>query len=206
MRFEESRNSYLDSWALMDEMLYRLCAEHIGHGNAGAVNAKVLLIGRTFASGVERHVRSSGTQGSAIGIMCDHILAHHREIDGIVTALRKIKEPLDATKLKEVVNGHGRFCALVSKAARSVLVSFASKYLHFHCPVVPIYDTWASGQAWKMRDKETLYAFDCPPDGNEKYYWYCQCFFQLYKKVLADGANVRSAEYHLMCLATEAAS
>ncbi len=204
MTFEESQISYNESWALLDQVIYGVCRDLPGHSIACETYAKVLLIGRAFASGVGRHVKSAGTQGSSITQMCEHLTIHHIEIDEIIDRLKKIKEPLDAEKLSAIVDGHGRFCELISRIARSSLVSFASKYLHFHSPVVPIFDSWVRNQAWSMRQKENLVRFECPSNGYDNFYRYCLCFLQRYEKLAVMGANVRSAEYYLMCLASGA--
>jgi hypothetical protein len=77
--------------------------------------------------------------------MAEHLMAHHEQIDPLVQQLRKFVEPLDPDKLSEIVAIHGEFCKLASRIAHRgrVLASFASKYLHFHAAIVPMYDRFA---------------------------------------------------------------
>jgi hypothetical protein len=168
---------------LLDRTLYQLCAEHPRHDTIGAVNAKLWLIGRGFATGIERHVRSFGTQGSSLGRVAEHLLRHRVEVDEIVQQLRELAEPIDVETLSKVVALHGQFCKLVSRIAngKKVLVSFASKYLHFHAPLVPIFDTWVYGQAWRMRQKATLVSFSPPKGAASPFYWYCLCLVVSYQ-------------------------
>jgi hypothetical protein len=201
-----SVESHEREWGLLDQTLYRLCDEFPHHTERGAVNAKLWLIGRSFASGVERHIKSSGTQGSSLGKMAEHLMAHHEQIDPLVQQLRKFVEPLDPDKLSEIVAIHGEFCKLASRIAHRgrVLASFASKYLHFHAAIVPMYDRFAYAQAWRMRRKDGLESFPFPKGGNVDYYWYSLCFWQLYSGLrdTASPVSVRLAESYLLWLAS----
>jgi hypothetical protein len=134
------------------------------------------------------------------------VLALRSEVDPLIQQVRQLAEPLDLGKLATIVAVHGKFCDLVSRLAHGgkVLVSFASKYLHFHAPVVPIYDSWAWRQAWRMRRKESLESFPQPEGANASYYRYCLCFWQLYSDLrgITDRVSVRLAECYLLWLAS----
>ncbi len=200
--FLASIESHANEWGLVDQTLYDLCQRHRTHRNVAAVSAKVLLIGRGFASGLERHVRSDQTQGSAIGKMVAHLHNERVTIDRIIKRLASLQEPLDKECLEIVVSEHGRFCHLISRISRSEnqLASFASKYLHFHAPVVPIYDSYACKQAWRMRDKKALISFEKSADSHDGYYWYALCFLQHYHHLrgIARNVTVRQAEAYLL--------
>jgi hypothetical protein len=188
-------------------VLYELCRNHPGHDALSVVNAKSLLIGRAFATGIERHIKSSGSQGSSIGQLAAHLHRNSQVVDGIIKRLRKFKEPLNLHSLSVVVSEHGKFCKLLVKISRNgnVPASFASKYLHFHCPVVPIYDRWAYDQARRRRKPEGLRAFEKPADAHGHYYWYSLCFWQHYchLRALVPTVTVRMAEFYLLWLAGE---
>ncbi len=185
--FRLAVDSHARDWGVTDAVLYELCRNHPTHGELSAANAKSLLIGRTFATGVERHIKSSGSQGSSIGQLAEHLHTNSKRVDGIISRLRKLKEPLNLQSLSVVVSEHGKFCKLLVQISRNgnVPASFASKYLHFHCPVVPIYDRWAFDQAWRRRRREGLRAIDMPDDAHEGYYWYSLCFWQHYSELRA---------------------
>ncbi len=180
---------------------------HPNHTHIGEITAKLWLIGRGFATGVERQIRSTRKQGGSLWKMVLHLKKHGKSIDEIVRRLKKIHEPLNVEKLRVVIAEHGRFCRIVSRIARRrhSLVSFASKYLHFHAPIVPMYDSWVGLQAWRMRGKENLDWFGCPKKANAAYYWYCVCFWQMYSELrrMTKPVNVRQAESYLMWLANE---
>ena len=206
--FRASIESHATEWGLVDHTLYELCRSHHDHNDIATISAKVLFIGRGFASGLERHVRSDQTQGSPIGKMVGHLYDKRDEIDRIIDRLASLVEPLNEEMLALVVSEHGKFCQLISKISRgeNKLASFASKYLHFHVPAVPIFDSYASKQAWKMRDRDTLIAFEKPAESHDGYYWYALCFFQHYRhlRAIADDITVRQAEALLLWLATRA--
>ncbi len=199
---ERSSRGYQSDWALFDNTLYGLCQENPAHSDRGAVNAKLWLIGRGMATGIERHVKASGGMGSSLDKVAGFLHTNHHAVDSLVQRVRQLKEPLDLEKLAEVVSAHGRFCQLVSQLAQrdQVLVSFASKYLHFHAPLVPIYDRYAYAAAWRRRRKQGLEVFPKPEGANLDYYWYCLCFWQVYTslRALAGAVTVRMAEYHLI--------
>lgn len=110
-----SANDYADSvaeyrrdgWKLIDDMLYRLCREHRAHDAKSPINAKVHLIGRTYATGIERKVRTRGTQGSSISQVVDFFFQHRKQIDRWFVRLMKIAEPLDILKIRRILLIHG---------------------------------------------------------------------------------------------------
>jgi hypothetical protein len=134
-----------------------------------------------------------------------HLHRNSQRVDAIISRLREFKEPLDLQSLSAVASEHGKFCKLLVQISRNrnVPASFASKYLHFHCPVVPIYDWWACDQAWRRRRRAGLQAFKKPAHAHDAYYWYLLCFWQHYSDIraLVPTATVRMAEFYLLWLA-----
>jgi hypothetical protein len=63
--------------------------------------------------------------------------------------LSGVEEPLDEEKLKVVATAHGPLCRLLCPVLREGVSprSFAAKYLQFHRPAVPIYESYAF---WKL--------------------------------------------------------
>ncbi|MEW5826372.1 MAG: hypothetical protein AB1778_06020, partial [Candidatus Bipolaricaulota bacterium] len=54
---------YEHSWRATDEALYDLCRRHPDHADQAGVNAKLWIIGRTYATGIERKIPANGKQG-----------------------------------------------------------------------------------------------------------------------------------------------
>ncbi len=205
--FQMAVESHFRNWSIADETLYQLCRDQPRHDRLNSVNAKALFIGRGFASGIERHIKSSGSQGSSIGQLSSYLHDNAAEVDGIIDSLAELQEPLDVQTLAIVAAAHGRLCSLLSQICRNgnVPASFASKYLHFHCPIVPVYDSFARKQAWRMRKKVSLKAFPMPADACDDYYQYLLCFWQVYSALygLTPNVTVRLVEVYLLSIATD---
>ncbi len=199
---------YRSNWDVFDKTLYTLCDKHTSHADLGATNAKLWLIGRALATGVERHVPKSKGQGSSLDKMAAHLHRNSREADELIQRLRAISEPLDSSKLADIVGLHGKFCKLVSRIARSSLASFASKYLHYHSRVVPIFDKFVFEEARRRHSEDGLITFAKPKGAISGYYYYALCFWQLYSKLrrLTKPVNVRLAEGYIGRLAWLAAN
>lgn len=129
----------------MDASLKDLCEKHPGHGDLRVAVAKLAIIGRAYATGLERGVRSFDAQGSALLAIADHVYEKRAEVDRIIRRVIGLRGGLDQEKLTLILRAHGRLDEVVSdltikgRSARS----FVSKYLHFHAPIVPIYDASA---------------------------------------------------------------
>jgi hypothetical protein len=152
-KYEKSCQDYQKNWALLNQTLYDLCKNYRDHQEMSAINAKLRLIGRTLATGIERMIESTGEQGSSLDQLAYHIHKNHKKMDSIFTHLSMIAEPLNSEKLRAIVDEHGRFLKLLAPKMRKGVSprSFASKYMHFHCPAVPIYDSYASSKLFSYR-------------------------------------------------------
>src|ERR1700682_2569116 len=92
-QFRSAVESLAQDWGVTDRALYDLCLDQPGHTALSAVNAKTLLIGRGFATGIERHIKSSGAQGSSIGQLAAHLHTNSTLLAGIISRLSKWQEP-----------------------------------------------------------------------------------------------------------------
>jgi hypothetical protein len=155
-------------WGLIDQVLYGLCREYPGHDDRRTVTAKLAMIGRVYAAGLERRVTPPPGQQAIVAI-ADHVLKNGREVESIIQALDPAREPLDALSMTSIMEQHGRLTQLFQKVATDGKAprSFASKYLHFHNPVVPIYDEYARRSLSRLVRWESAYApFPLPPHGD----------------------------------------
>jgi len=190
------------NWAVLEETLYELCRRYPDHTDQAGSNAKLWLIGRGLATGVERQIKSIGGQGSAMQTLCEYIYQNRRQVDAIIGRLREVEEPLDERKLITIVREHGSFCRLLSPVVNGKLVrSFAAKYLHCHCPSVPIYDNEARkklGMVCLWEDAFQVFAL--PKEGDENYYWFALRFLPFYRaaRQLRPGVTVRLLDLYLL--------
>ncbi len=58
--YDKAIEEYQREWSTLDAALYRLCREHPGHASSAGVFAEVFIIGRTYQTGIERQVKSTG--------------------------------------------------------------------------------------------------------------------------------------------------
>ena len=191
-QLEKAASAFAADWGGVDEVLYGICSRYPGHAVRREVTAKLVLIDRAYAAGFERRVTPpSGSQ--AITVIAEFMLAHGEEIDGIIAGLAALQEPVTATSMEQIVRAHGQLQALLrqvttdGKAPRS----FAAKYLHFHRPVVPIYDSYAATRLVQLVPwKEVQPALAKPPGADEEYWSFCMRFQRLYEACLDAGIAV----------------
>jgi hypothetical protein len=173
-----------------------------------AINAKVWIIGRAYATGIERMISSSGAQGDSLGKLAKHLYKNRTTLDSIFNRLLSIKEPLSTAKLKFIVMEHGKFVRLLAEILRDnqSARSFASKYMHFHCPSVPIYDRYANGELRRICHWEDNYeVFELPKGADEEYYYFILRFWQLYKnfRESVGRTNARLIDCYLLWMVEE---
>jgi hypothetical protein len=129
-------------WDLGNDLLYTLCRDHPSHRETSVVIAKVWLIGRAYASAIERR---RGRHEASDSFYVESVAAAMMgsDIDGwIATAQDKAARGQDA--MPEMLATHARVSQLFEGIAGLNKRSLASKYLHFHVPrVFYIYDTRA---------------------------------------------------------------
>ena len=138
--YESACRSYAARWETSDKILYNVCKQFPGHKDLAGTIAKLWLIGRAYMTGIERQIKSNGMQSNS-DQLADHIWGKRDDVDGILKNLESVGEPLAENNLKTIVQAQGQLLRIVKEITypRSPR-SFVSKYLHFHCPAVPIYD------------------------------------------------------------------
>ncbi|GEM_PF-549495 len=179
-------------WGGVDEALCRLCREHPAHDDRRAVTAKLALIDRAYSAGLERRV-SPPPGEQAITVIADFCLAHASAIDDLVGRIASLREPLTTETMAEIVEVHGCFTRLLQGVATDGKAprSFAAKYLHFHHPVVPIYDSYAADRLIKrVRWDSGQILFERPDEGDPDYWDFCVRFLRLYEACLRVGLDV----------------
>lgn len=181
-QLENALARFQADWGLIDEVLYGLCRQYPDHGDRRAVCAKLAMIGRVYAAGLERRVTPPAGQ-QAIGVITNFVVERAIEVDQIISRLQPLHEPMTADAMSAVVEEHGKLTSLLREVATDGKAprSFASKYLHFHNPVVPIFDEYArQGITRLVRWDGRYLPFDFPPHGDREYWDYAVRFFRLY--------------------------
>jgi predicted RNase H-like nuclease len=206
---EAATTAFELDWGGVDETLYRLCAEHPDHSDRRWATAKVALIGRAYSAGLERRVTPAPGQ-QAIAVIADYFEQHAGDVDAILGGLASIAEPLSVVDMRTIVAVHGRFTHLLVGVTtdKKTPRSFASKYLHFHCPVVPIYDDYCSRSLTRrVRWSESAKPFELPAGADADYFWFCVRFMRLYAACRREGveATVKDLDALLWQVPTGAA-
>jgi hypothetical protein len=191
-QLDEASATFDEEWGEVDKVLYAVCREHQKHEERRHVTAKVALVGRAYQAGLERCI-TPGPGQQAVMVGADYIWKRGADVDDIIAAVLLVSEPLTAASGQELVEHHGRFTQLLGEMPECNRLprSFASKYLHFHHPVVPIYDSYAAESLGKqVRWSQHSVAFAKPPHGDAFYWDYCVRLFRVYDACRDHGRNV----------------
>lgn len=201
--YSKAKSDYKKHLALTDDVLYELCKRYPNHSKKSDIHAKLCLIGRSYNTGIERQIKSRGGQGSALTQLAAHLYNNRKKVDKMFKQLSSVAEPLTVDKLEVIVETHGRFVNLLAKKLRKKRSarSFASKYMHFHCPAVPIYDSIATSVLRsKCRWKDSFEIFNPPKNSDEEYCYFTFRFWQLYLALrkIDKGGNVKLLDNYLI--------
>ena len=131
-------------YSKINRILYEMCKKWPSHENLGEIQAKVTIIGRTYATGIER----KGNRDKKKGLLetVSKILYRKKGvIDREIRLLRGHKRLTKNAQIQILVS-HGRIVSILKNGTKSKINfrSFVSKYLHFHAPVVRIFDSRAA--------------------------------------------------------------
>ena len=200
VRLDRAIESYRSTWEPVDIELYDLCRRRPSHRDFAEVYTKVAVIGRVYEAGVSRAFRASGDPEAATA---RGLIEHAEMIDAQLTALNGRK--FDRQVTREIVELHGRITRGLSAETGGVwLTSFVSKYLHFHCPLVPVYDGNAARSIGRYVDWQVVAAtresMADLPDWARAYRNFAAAFIVLYERVLVDAKvkpSVKEVDYML---------
>ena len=132
---------YKRTWSTVDSELYNLCCRHRpGHRSLADVYPKVAIINRVYAAGLSRSFKAPS--GGAEMAVTDGLI---RLADLIEQSLKDLAgRQFDRQSAARVVELHGKVArGLLPYTDNTWQQSFVSKYLHFHCDIIPIYDSYA---------------------------------------------------------------
>lgn len=142
--------------------------------------------------------------------MAELLFTHGNEIDRWFTSLKKLSEPLTMLNIRKILMLHGLFVNRLMSVTRDKQAarSFVSKYLHFHNPAVPIYDSVAAGLLPSLVALPTIRNFQIRPVkySDPEYADYVRRFAKLYQSVASQGlpVTVRGLDYCLIWKAERA--
>jgi hypothetical protein len=201
--YEKSWAEYKSMWITGNKVQYDMCAKYPYHRRKDEIAAKVWIIGRSYMSGIERHSRK-GLVGTV-----EFFYKNGKAIDALFSSLKAVREPLTVQKVQHVIDIHGKFLTILRKLTRNrnAIRSFASKYMHFHCAAVPIFDNIAYGvikqrkpRGWYPLTDSRIVKFKKPLGADDIYYGFCLSFFAMYKDMKVSGlkVDVRKLDTYLL--------
>ena len=188
-----------------DDILYGMCRSWPHHKDLGIVQAKVTIIARTYAAGIER----KGGKDKAIGILETITNILHKNagwIDPRIIELKRLRRFSSSSAVK-VLQMHGDLVRLLRSGTKSKINfrSFVSKYLHFHTPIVPIFDSLSSQTInkpdwypWREYRSRAFIGLQRPFD--KTYYRFLMQFLFCFLDLQELGLNpsVRRVDYFLI--------
>ena len=145
-RFVKSALERQSAWDLGNQTLYDLCRKHPDHRSVNVIVAKMWLIGRSYASSIERRRDRQSIKGDDFYLDTVGPSIKRSGIDAWFDAIHGLRRPDPSV----VVPVHKRLTDVFREISGLEMRSLASKYLHFHFPrAVYIYDERA-GRAIRL--------------------------------------------------------
>ena len=190
---------YRATWQPADSELYDLCRRRSSQRAFADVYTKVAIIGRVYDAGIRRTVQVDGDPEAAVarGLMAQADL-----IDEALHALAGSQ--LDRATAGQIIELHARVArGLRPHAGGTWQQSFVSKYLHFHCEQVPVYDSRAEANIGRFVSWPAVYSarnsIGRPTDWLTSYYNFATAFVVLYERAAATPIrpSVKEVDYLL---------
>jgi hypothetical protein len=186
------------SWDVANKVLYDLCRTHPNHDDEAVNIAKVWLIGRAYATAIERGSKSD-RQGDDLYTKRVGPTLKQCGMDKVLMPRRKLRRP-DA---KIVCKAHAAIVVRFRRISKLNHPSLASKYLHFHCPEAAyIYDSRAK-RAIGGLSKTTLTRKEIrkAKEGYPRFFLRCEAFREKLEDAL--GRKVTPRELDKVLLAAD---
>jgi hypothetical protein len=177
---------YQEGWQPVDSELYDLCRRRPSQRDFADVFTKVAIISAVYSAGLDRTWRGSG---DPVVETARCLISQAELLDRALNKLRN--RHLDRTSLVEIVALHGSVTRALSFPAGNIwLTSPVSKYLHFHCPIVPIYDGRADNHIRRFVDRTDTYRLQAllaePDDWAKPYFKFARAFLVLYEQIYTE--------------------
>jgi hypothetical protein len=196
MDFEKSKNK---KWALGNSILYKMCSDYPRHDDIEQIRAKIWLIGRSYAAAIERRNKKIHINDDFYDYVCNQFIKFNKD-NNFDSKLEYIKnKDFNESNIKEFTSLHKELTKFFSKLTGKEKRSLASKYLHFHSPNFPIYDSRARESINQIVSGKTL-----DIGGDKQYSSFCQKILFLYlviKEKTGRIPTLREIDTYLVYLA-----
>lgn len=194
----EFKNLDARKWMLGNKILYDLCSDHPKNNDPEEIRAKIWLIGRSYAASIERRKIKKHINDDFYEYVTNEFVKFNKKTR-FDEKLNKIKNvEFNQESLKSILIIHKELTDFFKEITGLEKRSLASKYLHFHVPIFPIYDSRVNkvlNNLVKGRIKSDLI------DGDESYSKFCLKLLFLYehiKKEIGDIPQLRKIDTFLI--------
>lgn len=139
----EFNNLKNQKWKLGNSVLYDLCKKHSSHDDEEEVRAKIWLIGRSYAVAIERRKINKHINDDFYDYAVKKFIKFNKETN-FDRKLREIENlEFNENGIIKILKLHNELTIFFKEITGLEKRSLASKYLHFHNPLFPIYDSRA---------------------------------------------------------------
>jgi hypothetical protein len=190
VKYRVALADYQRSWAHVDSALRGIVRDHAGPSLAD-IYTKVVLINGVY------QVQLSRTHGQgALERVANVLAAAEVELAPAIAKLRS-HGTLSLAAVADTMTAHTVILLALEALGKEIdpqepakiARSFASKYLHFHADIVPIYDSLASNHVarflswsdYRQSLRQIQQSAACPPEGDRAYFNYLLQFSLLYE-------------------------
>ncbi len=198
--FEKNKNNKDN---LSNKILYKMCQDYPLHTNPEEIRAKILLIGRVYAAAIERRKNKKNINEDFYEEVVDKFIKFNQNnnLDLKLQTLRN--KEFNEDTLKDILAIHSELVGFFKKLTGLEKRSLASKYLHFHVPIFPIYDSRANATIKKIiggsiKNPKLL--------GDKRYSKFCCKIIFLYniiKQQIGENPTLRQIDTYLVNLANK---
>ncbi len=198
--FEDFKNK---KWMLGNNILYNLCEKYPKHNKKEEIRAKIWLIGRAYAASIERRRLKKRINDDFYDYVTKEFIKFNKK-EKFDEKLSEIKNSdFNKNILKLVLEVHYQLTKFFKELTGLEKRSLASKYLHFHVPIFPIYDSRAKrslNKVVKGRIKSSNLIVD------REYSKFCEKMLFLYehiKKEMGKKPTLREIDTYLVGIANK---
>lgn len=144
------KNKYCDSKIgdKGNKILYDLCKQYPGHTNESDIRAKIWLIGRSYSVAIERRKKFRKMSNDTFYSKVTQEMAK-LDLDELIKKIPK-EDKLNERNVEIICYVHSYLTKKFKELTGLDKRSLASKYLHFHRSLVPIYDSRAKKSMGKI--------------------------------------------------------
>jgi len=165
-------------WMLGNNILYKMCLDYPNHIDPEEIRAKIWLIGRSYAASIERRSNKKHINDDFYDYVVEEFIKFNKETKFDFKLQSLNNKEFDEDTLKEILRIHHELTQFFKELTGKEKRSLASKYLHFHVPIFPIYDSRAKNSIntlIKGKDSNEL--------GDREYSKFCHKIILLYNLI-----------------------